>query len=150
MHKHKVWPAARVRAASLMAASILIGAVLSGCAGRSPDPVAVVQPTDHMLDCTAIYAEAESNNKKIADLGGEQGAKVAQNVAAGVAGIFIWPLWFAMDLQGTAGKEIEALQSRQNYLATLAGQKECAQPLVTIAEPEEKAPPPKKLNSKGE
>jgi hypothetical protein len=30
-----------------------------------------------------------------------------------------------MDWQGTAGKEIAALQSRQQYLATLAEQKKC-------------------------
>ena len=70
-----------------------------------------------------IYAEVAADNKKIADLGGEQGAKVAQNVAAGVAGLFIWPLWFAMDFQGAAGKEITALQARTQYLATLAQQK---------------------------
>jgi hypothetical protein len=38
-----------------------------------------------------------------------------------VAGLFIWPLWFAMDFQGAATKEEVALQSRQEYLATLAG-----------------------------
>ena len=55
----------------------------------------------------------------------EQGLKVGQNVAAGVAGLVVWPLLFAMDFQDTAGKEVAALQSRQQYLATLAQQK-CA------------------------
>jgi hypothetical protein len=84
-----------------------------------------VQPQDRFSDCTAIEAEVQANNQKLQELGSEEGAKVAQNVAAGVAGLFIWPLWFAMDFQGTAGKEEAALQSRQQYLATLAGQKQC-------------------------
>jgi hypothetical protein len=45
--------------------------------------------------------------------------------AAGVAGLFIWPLWFAMDFQGAATKEVAALQSRQQYLGTMAEQKQC-------------------------
>ncbi len=75
------------------------------------------------MDCAAINAEVQANNKKVIELGGEEGAKVAQNVAAGVAGLFIWPLWFAMDFQGAAPKEIAALQARQQYLATLAEQR---------------------------
>ena len=49
---------------------------------------------------------------------------MAQNVAAGVAGLFIWPLWFAMDFQGSAGIEAGALQSRQQYLAARAAQQQ--------------------------
>jgi hypothetical protein len=72
------------------------------------------------------------NNQKIQDLGAEEGAKVAQNVAAGVAGLFVWPLWFAMDFQGAASKEVAALQSRQQYLAILAEQKHCGATLASV------------------
>lgn len=75
------------------------------------------------MDCAAINAEVQANNKKVIELGSEEGAKVAQNVAAGVAGLIIWPLWFAMDFQGAAPKEVAALQARQQYLATLAEQR---------------------------
>jgi hypothetical protein len=34
------------------------------CAGRAPQPVAVVQPQDRFADCTAITAEIEANNQK--------------------------------------------------------------------------------------
>jgi hypothetical protein len=101
---------------------------LAACAGRSPQPVAVVQPQDRFMDCAAISAEAQANNVKVQQLGGEQGDKVAQNVAAGVAGLFIWPLWFAMDFQGSADKEVSALQSRQQYLTTMAEQRRCGGP----------------------
>jgi hypothetical protein len=74
---------------------------------------------------TAIIAEVQANNAKVQQLAGEEGGKTAQNVAAGVAGLFIPVLWFGMDFQGTPSKETVALQSRQQYLAALAAQKRC-------------------------
>lgn len=109
----------------LASCSATIFMALSACAGRSPQPVAVVQPQDRYVDCLAIVAEVQANNQKIQELASDEGSKVGQNVAAGVAGLFIWPLWFAMDFQGTAGKETTALQTRQQYLGTLAEQKRC-------------------------
>lgn len=93
---------------------------LVACAGRAPAPVAVVQPIDSTMDCNAIRAEIAANTARISDLGSESGAKVAQNVAAGVAGVFfILPL-FLMDFQGAAGIDQRALEARNQYLATLA------------------------------
>lgn len=97
--------------------------VLAGCAGRAPAPVAVVQEKDRFTDCAAISAEVQANNKRISELGAEEGGKVAQNVIAGAAGLFIPVLWFGMDFQNAAGKEVAAMQSRQQYLATLAEQR---------------------------
>ena len=107
-------------------AAVAVALAVSACAGRAPAPVAIVQPADAALDCQAIMAQVQANDAKISDLGREEGGKVAQNVVAGVAGLFIPVLWLAMDFQGTAGKEVAALQSRQTYLATLATQKGCA------------------------
>jgi hypothetical protein len=114
---------------------VALGAALAGCAGRSPAPVAVVQPTDRYMDCTAILAEVSANNERVKQLAADKGLKTTQNVAAGVAGIFIPVLWFGMDFQGTADTEITALQSRQQYLSMMADQKRCA------AEPEPLPPP---------
>jgi hypothetical protein len=110
------------------AASVVTAIFFSGCAGRAPQPVAVVQPQDRYANCAAIAAEVQANNQKVGDLGGEEGGKVAQNVAAGVVGLVVWPLWFAMDFQGAAGKEVSALQSRQQYLAVLAEERHCGSP----------------------
>ena len=74
-----------------------------------------------------LAAEIEANNQKVKELASEQGLKVGQNVAAGVAGLVVSPLLFAMDFQDSAGKEVAALQSRQQYLTTLAEQR-CASP----------------------
>jgi hypothetical protein len=105
-------------------------AALGACAGRPPQPVALIQPTDRQMDCPAIAAEAQANNVKVQGLASEEGGKVAQNVAAGVAGLFIWPLLFAMDFQGSADKEATALQSRQQYLTIMAEQRHCGAPRV--------------------
>lgn len=99
--------------------------ILPSCAGRDPQLVAVVQPFDGQMNCAAILAEIDSNNKKIEALASEKGLKVAQNVLTGVGGLIIPVLWFGMDWKGTQDKELQALQSRQQYLATLAQQKGC-------------------------
>lgn len=107
---------------------------LVGCAGRAPQPVAVTQAQDRYMDCAAIYAEVDANNKKVQELASEEGLKVAQNVAAGVAGFVVPILWFGLDFQGAASKEVSALQSRQQYLAALAEQKGCGlgQPTASL------------------
>jgi hypothetical protein len=104
-----------------------IAALAGACAGRDPQPIATVQPTDSTATCAMIVAEIEANNIKVKELAGEEGTKVAQNVAAGVAGVFIPVLWFGMDFKGAASKEVAALQARQQYLTTLATER-CAQP----------------------
>jgi hypothetical protein len=93
---------------------------LTACAGRTPQPVAVVQAKDTTMDCAAIQAEIQQNTAHSAELGSEKGSKVAQNVAAGVAGVFIPVLWFAMDFQGAAGTEQKALEDRNAYLSQKA------------------------------
>jgi len=111
---------------------VLAVAQLAACAGRAPAPVAVTQAQDRYMDCAAINAEVQANNKKITELGGEEGKKVAQNVIVGAAGLLIPILWFGMDFQNAAGKEVAALQSRQQYLATLAEQRCGAAPPVAV------------------
>ncbi|HUS96854.1 MAG TPA: hypothetical protein VMX97_08965, partial [Hyphomicrobiaceae bacterium] len=112
-------------------AATCVAAILGACMGRTPDPVAVVQAQDQTMGCTGILAEIQANNAKVQQLAKDNGWKVAQNVAAGVGGLLIWPLWFAMDFQGTADKEAAALQARQQYLAQLAAQKRCGGPSRT-------------------
>jgi hypothetical protein len=91
-------------------------ALLAACAGRDPQPIATVQPQDQTASCTQLTAEIQANNIKVQELADEQGIKVGQNVAAGVAGLFIPVLWFAMDFKGAASKDVAALQARQQYL----------------------------------
>jgi hypothetical protein len=120
--------------------AIAAGFALSACAGRDPQPIATVQAQDVYSDCTMIRAEIEGNNQKAKQLADEAGMKTAQNVAAGVVGVVIWPVWFAMDSKGAAGTEAAALQSRQQYLTTLATQR--CQPGYRPSPPPGYGPPP--------
>jgi hypothetical protein len=108
-----------------MKPAVVLCVALTACAGRAPDPVQLTMATDSMMDCYAIKSELAANNVKGEELASEQGWKVAQNVAAGVAGVVIWPLWFGMDFQGAARKEATALKARQQYLMGLAAKKNC-------------------------
>ena len=114
----------------LLAAIAVTPLMATGCAGRAPAPVQTVQMKDAMMDCTAINAEIAANTGREGELGSEKGGKVAQNVAAGVVGLFIWPVWFAMDFQGAADTESKALESRDQYLSTLALQRCPTQPMA--------------------
>lgn len=118
-------------------AVVIAAVVAGGCAGRAPQLVQVVKAEDNQLTCDQIGAEIQSNNQRITQLAEEQGWKVAQNVAAGVAGLVIWPLWFAMDFQDAAGKEAQSLSQRSSYLAETAGKRGCAGigPPVTVGPP---------------
>jgi hypothetical protein len=108
--------------------AIAIACVLcAACAGRDAAPVATVQPHDQTSDCAMISAEIEANNAKVRELADEKGAKVVQNVAAGVVGIVVWPVLFAMDAKGAADQDMAALQARQQFLTNLAVQR-CARP----------------------
>ena len=116
-----------MRGVVLAAFAIVAGFALASCAGRDPHPISVVQSQDAQSDCAMIRAEIEANNGQAEKLAEENHLKIAQNVAAGVVGVVIWPVWFAMDAKGAAGTEMDALKARQQYLATLAAQR-CSQP----------------------
>jgi hypothetical protein len=104
----------------------LCALILGACAGRDPEPIQTVQPWDAQASCTQIRAEIEANNIKLKNLADEQGLKVAQNVVAGVGGLFTLGIaWAGMDFKGSASKDVTALQARQQYLSTLATEK-CA------------------------
>jgi hypothetical protein len=92
-----------------------------------------------------IRAEIEANNAKVTQLASEQGWKVGQNVAAGVVGIVLWPVWFGMDFKDAAGKEAAALQARQQFLTTLATERCRPQPVAATPPPPPRhaAPKPK-------
>lgn len=120
---------------------LAVGSGLAACAGRDPQPIASVQPQDAYSDCTMIRAEIEANNQKTKELADEQGLKTAQNVAAGVVGLVIWPVWFGMDFKGAAAKDAAALQARQQYLTTLATER-CAPGYRPLPPPGQYQPPP--------
>jgi hypothetical protein len=114
---------------------VALCAALGGCAGRDAQQIATVQVHDATSDCAMITAEIQANNKRAEDLANERGLKVAQNVVAGAVGIVVWPVLFAMDAKGAAGTEIDALKSRQEYLASLAAIRCAPPPAAPVAPP---------------
>ena len=89
--------------------AVAFACVLSAaCAGCDPYP-------DPPSDCATIRAQIEANNEQAEKLAEQNHAKIAQNVAAGV--VVVWPDSFAMDARSAAGAEMDALKTRQQYLA---------------------------------
>lgn len=100
---------------------LCLALVVAGCAGRSASPVAISQPHDTRASCEQLKAEIAANNQQIQALADEHNLKLIQNAVAGVAGVVTLGLaWFALDAQGSAAAEADALTSRNRYLSTLA------------------------------
>jgi hypothetical protein len=100
--------------------------MVTACAGRAPAPVQTVQTVqlkDQTMDCTAINAEIAGDTAKIKELGVEKGGKIAQNAIFGALGVFVPILWVGLDFQNAQDTERHALESRDQYLSTLALQR---------------------------
>jgi hypothetical protein len=109
------------------AAALVTGLALAGCAGRTPAPAALAQPTDSAASCEAFAAEIASNNQRALSLVQQQSNTNAKNVTAAVVGVLLFPpLLLAMDLSGADGVELQALRARNEHIATLMRQKSCA------------------------
>jgi len=93
--------------------------ILTGCAGRSPDPVAIAQVGDGRITCEQMTSEIANNKSKMSDLSQEENLKRGQNVAAGVAGAMLIVPLLAMDFQDAAGEEKTALEHRNQHLSSL-------------------------------
>lgn len=108
---------------TLIAATLVIA--LAGCAGRNPNSEDLFQLSDSAKSCKDLAIEIAYNNDKVKKLANEKNWKLAQNVAAGAAGIFVPVLWFGMDFKGAASQDMQALQFRQKHLADLVYIKDC-------------------------
>ena len=109
-------------------AAIGLMAIIQGCAGRDANPVQISQPQDNTAKCDQLKAEIDANNQQLKALANEHGLKMAQNAAAGVAGVFTLGLtWFALDTKGSAKAEADALENRNKYLVALVASR-CAGP----------------------
>ena len=70
-------------------AIVLLTTCLAARAGRVAQPIATVQQQDTTSDRAKLNAEIQANNKRAEALASESGGRVAQNVAAGVVGVFV-------------------------------------------------------------
>ena len=108
----------------ISAAVLAVSTLLTACAGRAPAPVQTVQLKDQTMDCNAIQAELAADAARQTELGKEKGDKATQNIVAGVVGaVLFFPALALMDFQGAAETDSKALESRDQYLGTLAAQR---------------------------
>ena len=99
--------------------------LVSGCAGKTANPISTRQPGDKDLDCEDLEVELSQLDKQAKRLLGEQSDKTGYNAAIGLTGLIIWPVWFALDLSDAERQEAQAMQDRYHYLERLANKKDC-------------------------
>jgi len=103
-------------------------ACLSGCAARTVIPVAMTQPGDEALDCTALTRELAANEAAAArflhqDRKVEQ-ANTARNVGSVIPGVGLL-LVLSTDLSNEEQIKARALVDRDEQLRFLAKRKQC-------------------------
>lgn len=107
-----------------LSAMIMI-ALITACAGRTPRPVDAMKVTDKEMTCEQIQNELLLANNEISRLSVDAD-KTAKNVALGVAGWFLIIPWFFMDLKNAEKTEMEAYRQRLNNLNLLYMNKKCS------------------------
>jgi hypothetical protein len=104
---------------------VAVALIAGGCAGRKPNPVDAVQLGDNQMSCAMLASESRITAARIIELKGEAEGKVAQNILAGAAGVFLILPFFLMDFQDAPGVEGRAMVRRHRHLQALARQKGC-------------------------
>ena len=104
---------------------LLCVGLLAACAGRSASPIQVTQPGDRNLSCDEIVAQMTQYNNEIADLDAEISSRQKRNIGFGVAGIFLFPIWFGLDLGDAPEQEKAAYKKRINQLVRYGANQKC-------------------------
>ena len=121
---------------STIAALSISALVLSGCAGRKPNPVAEIQPGDATLNCQQLRSEVQVNNQAIFGLIGEKRKAQGGNVMAGVGTVLFLPAIFFLNVKGAAGQEARAYQRRNQGLISRYNAKSCKPEITTMTDAE--------------
>lgn len=98
---------------------------MTGCGGRTANPVTEYQYGDDNKNCNHLKTELAQINNDIVLKNQAKSNTTAANVGIFVVGLFVWPVWFAMDLKNADGIEVEALQRRYNALVRHSVDKNC-------------------------
>lgn len=111
--------------AALSATTIALCLSLAACGGRSANPISVRDSADKEMSCVDIEDEMNELDRKARRLIGEESEKMGKNVALGVGGLFVFPLWFFMDLSDAERVEAQAMEDRMAHLKRVARKGGC-------------------------
>lgn len=90
----------------------------AGCAGREPNPIATMLPSDSELTCEALRHQIEFCNDEMKRLK-PKCDKFATNTLWTAAGVFLIFPFFFMDVKDAEKVEYEAYNRRAEYLKSL-------------------------------
>lgn len=107
---------------------VLISGILlmsmTGCGGRSANPVQVSQINDYDISCNQIKTELSQIQYRIRQKTGQKNAGDGKDTALFVTGmILFWPALFFMDLSNADKVELDAMQARYNHLTGIYNSK---------------------------
>jgi len=102
----------------------IITHLLTGCAGRSANPINSNQPGDYQKTCSSLLSEMNDIQGSINKLLPKEN-RTGQNVALGIAGAFFIVPWFFMNFSDAEKIEIEAYRTRYNNLTRIYNEKRC-------------------------
>jgi hypothetical protein len=105
-------------------AVFFIALILSGCAGRTANPISVVQGKDNSLTCGELEAELVSLGSAARGLS-KQADKLPKNAALLAAGAFLVVPYFFIDLSDAEEEELNAVRARHMRIKRIATDKEC-------------------------
>jgi hypothetical protein len=109
-------------------AAITLACALTACASRQVTSIAMAQPGDEQLDCSALSTEIKNNDAEEARLQHQDKQVEQQNVAKNVAGVVPGVGILAVastDLSNEEQVKARALADRNERLSYLAKQKGC-------------------------
>jgi multidrug efflux pump subunit AcrB len=104
--------------------TVAICTVLTGCGGRTANPVLVSQYGNQNKSCEALQFELSAVQGEIQRLLPDT-SKTGKNVVLGVAGAFFLVPWFFMDFENAEMQEYQAYRQRYNHLSSIAISKNC-------------------------
>jgi hypothetical protein len=104
---------------------ILAVATASGCAGRTPDPVQVVQASDPYLSCARLGTQLTLAQDDTERLLAEKQKKKRKNMIWTAVSFVIPFVQLAVDRDDTELTELAALNTRQQHLAQVKFHKGC-------------------------
>jgi len=106
--------------------AVLATLILLGCAGKTAQPIRVIEVTDSSLSCSQLISQIYYLENLGSDLSGKTD-KQGRNASLAVAGSLLIVPFFFMDLKEGEAIELNAVRARHMHLSKLYQTKKCGQ-----------------------